>query len=214
MFIETRMVGAREIAAGLARVSRYIQTGSSTQIGRRLSREGLRVVVKLTPRQRNTQREGSTRRGFPPFHKQWRLIEQVQTENAYRAVIRNRAVETTEGLVALASVEFGAKAHTIAPRVASQLVWYQPSEQRMFQFRTSPRTGSTDPQLRVRDRFSRRQQDEGYVFAHVVQHPGMASFRMVQETKDHLGRLASVLLRQFAQEIRREFGQGFRIRIR
>lgn len=215
MIVEVRINGAQELAAGLSKVARRLSSGSSSQLGRKIAQEGLRVVERLTPRQHNTQRYHSTRRGFPPFAKQWRIIETRVSESRYEAIIRNKAADAPGGAGerALGALEFGARPHTIAPRNKDQLSWFQPGSTRKFQFRSSPRTRGFDPELKVKDFFSRSHQSEEYVFAFIVRHPGNRSFRMVRETTDHLNRLAGLLLAQFAQQIADDFGAGFTITI-
>lgn len=211
MIVSVRLKGAQEITRALQRVQRKID-GSTTHVGRAIGDEGLRIIGKLTPRQRQrTPRTGSTSRGFPPLHKQWELIERSTADAAYTAVIRNRATATPAGVAVLAALEFGARPHTIRPRRARALAWDQSPRATFFKFRAST---ALDPVgIDVTDVFRRERRRGGAVVTKVVNHPGHRSFRMVEQTRIQLEGVARASLAVFAAEIEREFGRGFTIRV-
>lgn len=215
-FIEVRMNGLNEVLKGLIRVSRMLSTGGADAVGRRLSREGMRIVERLTPRQRNTHRAPSTKRGYPPFHKQWELIERMARTSVYEALIRNKAAAggpTTQGFMALAAVERGARPHIIRPRNAQFLMWDQPRHFRLFVERESDSTRPLALQGTnlITDAFIRRTQERDVVMARQVRHPGHKGFRMVQETRTMLETIANRLLVDYAKQIQQVFGGGFTI---
>lgn len=129
--VEVDLKGLEETQAAVRRVARAISgSGSSTAIGRRFAREGQRVVSQLTPRQlnRNRLRPGElgpigTRRMKPAIWRGWQIVEKTSRANAYQAIIRNEASKNPQGLVILASLEFGADPHLIFPRNGKMLTW-------------------------------------------------------------------------------------------
>ncbi len=202
--ITTKLKGAEELIRSLDRVKRVISSGISGSVGHKLGVDGLRIVRKLTPRQRSRQfRTGRTSRGFQPFYKQWELIEQISTSNTYRAIIKNRATTSNRGRIALASIEFGARPHRI-PGVGASL----PYRLRWRQGGVSKFAGRTLLELGgdvIETRISRRSKSRD-VFAWSVNHPGNRSFHMVRDTKIQMSGVAEGLLIEFKQQIERTFG--------
>lgn len=198
--VDVQINGTKELSVSLGRLRKTISVGSSTAIGRPLTREGLRIVRKLTPRNRSgVSRTGSTRRNFPPFRGQWEPIEQESRTSAYKAIIRNKATATREGLIALASVEFGAKAHPITPHGKYPLRWRQSTGNR-YLGRSPLSLG--DEVLE----FSDDGRTSNNAIAWLVNHPGNAPFHMVQDTRVQMNRVANRLLINFQKKIERIFG--------
>lgn len=204
--------GAVRLEDSLRRVRSTITTGMSDAVGRRLALEGIDTVRRLTPR-RKTDRTDRNDPEYPyrsrgaPFRDQWRLYEQVATENAYEAIIRNTATNTREGLLALASVEFGARSHTISPRrPGGRLKWGQSGRFSKFAVRAPRLDDIYREDDNVREYRFRKRRRAGEVIVRSVTHPGHQDFHFVQDTKAHLNRLSYQLLVRFKAQIEREFG--------
>jgi hypothetical protein len=204
--IQTKIDGAAEIVRAMDAIEGAIDTAVSGSLGRRVGKEGVRIVKKLTPRQRSRSRTGSTKRGFPPLHSQWELIERVATGNKYEASIRNRAASNPEGLAILASLEFGAKAHDILPGGPYPLKWKDTSKTR-FVGRTSILDSGRVDEVRI------GRVPGAEVFARKVRHPGNAPFHMVADAREEMKLIADAVLINFQQEIERTFG-SLTIRVR
>ena len=206
--MEVKMHGAAELLVSLERVRRTISTGITSSVGRRLGTEGLRITRKLTPR-RSSRRillDHEAHRG-QPFWKQWQLVEQIATANAYRAIIRNKATKggyESPGFRALAAVEFGGRAHRIAPRGNYPLRWRQGRSRNKFVGRTLLEIGLGDRD--VMEGRSRAKQRSGDIFAWTVNHPGNHPFHMVRDTKLQMNRVSDQLILQFQKEIEAAFG--------
>lgn len=206
MIVTVKLNGAKDTILALERVHLSLVGGDVHRLGRRLTREALRVVRTLTPKQKNKLRAPSTKRGFPSFVSQWEAIEDAVTESVYTSQIRNRATLNNPGLIALASVEFGARPHRIPGSGLRLMSWDSPQVFSLFAYRASAQAkgiGGRD----VTDLTRRRRQEAGVVFAQSVNHPGTHGYRMVEETKKHIGNLADVLLRNFARQIAAEFNR-------
>lgn len=205
MIVTVKLVGARDTVLALERVHLSLVGGDVHRLGRSLTREALRVVRQLTPKQKNKVRSPYSKRGFIPFASQWDAVEDTVAESVYISQIRNQATLNTPGLIALASVEFGARPHRI-PIAGNRLMsWDSPAVVRLFDFRASSARGIGGRD--VTDLHHNRRQESGVVFTQHVQHPGTHGYRMVEETKKHIGNLADVLLRNFAQKIAAEFSK-------
>lgn len=213
--VVVRLRGAKEIQRGLNALSKSLRSGTSNALGRRLGREGVRLLGKLTPKNESgNERLGSTRRGFRPLSQQWELIEQVSKETQYVALIRNRASLTKEGVAVLASIEFGAKPHKIPAGGASlgyPLTWVQQDSIRLFIGRSTTR-GRNGREV-TRDTLEPASRDAGHIFAHTVNHPGNQPFRMVQQTRESLERLAQEFLTAYARDLMRLYGDGLKINV-
>lgn len=211
MPVIVRLRGTQELIAGLARMERSIKRGTSDVVGRRLVREGLRLLDRLTPQNANSAaRSGSTRRGHLPLRQQWEAIEQISRDTTYVATLRNRATLTREGQAVMASVESGAKPHIIQAKHAKYLFWIAQADQQFFLGRSvgKSKTGSEV----VRDTVDRAQ-GAGGSFLRLVHHPGMKPFHTVALARERLGRLADEVLRTYARQIEADFGHGFKIGI-
>lgn len=211
--IEWKMSGVQEIAKALPALERAIRTGSVRSVGRPLSAAALRIVKELTPRQVNTNRAKSTKRGFEPFKSQWDRQEQIIQDTVYKARIYNKAAKdgpTSAGFRALAAVEFGARPHDIrSTKSHGLLVWDQPGSFRYFLRRQSDSPGALIRSGRdeIVDRFDRQSQAAGVVRTRLARHPGMQSFRMVQETRTILQRISGTMLHRFKTQIEQQFGR-------
>jgi hypothetical protein len=209
VYVEQRFDGIVAVVAALERVQAAIISGTEHRLGRQLARESLDTVKRLTPRTKQRNRLLETKRGHRPLHSQWEVVEDLTTGTAYKAIVRNKARLTRDGLAVLASVEHGARPHAISPRSTLPrvaLAWRQPGAQHIFLGRQRRRGAITD-------RFQRRSGRGGMRYAAYVYHPGMQSFRMVSQTRRHTQLVAARALRVFAQEIRREFaGLGISVR--
>lgn len=214
MIVQVRMNGARELIRSLSAVEQVVGAGSVQSLGRRLTRETIRIVGHLTPRQKNTLRLGSTKRmpgGTPPLAKRWEAIEAVTTQFAYQSLVRNQASLTPEGAVILAALEFGARPHRMPTSGSRKMAWEQAGVFRLFRFRASADAlgGGRD----VTDVFDKRRQDERGVIASVVRHPGHRSFRMVEETTRQMAAVSDTMLQVFSRQIREAFFAGFQVSI-
>lgn len=209
--IEVRVINAKRLLVALVRLERAIKSGDSSAIGRKIAREGLSYIKRVTPTNKNSSgRLPGSRRGFPAFRDQWEVIEQLTIDTSYRGVIRNRALDSG-GEVALASIEFGARPHIIRPRQAGgMLKWHEPAGKRRFLGRRSDLANEIDRipgrPGRVVDVFDVDPSDERWVLAHRVRHPGNRPFRMVAETREHLRRVSTATLIQFKAKIEAIFG--------
>jgi len=213
--VQITMNGLQEALAGFTRVSAYLGRQRSDVIGRRLAREGLRIVKNLTPVQQSTNRLPSSKRGHPPFRDQWGIIERNARTSSYEAIIRNKATKggpSANGFKALASVEFGARPHVIRARAGKFMIW-RPSQQ-LFVTRDSDMTKPPSQRglNQIVDIFNSRG-NERIARARHVNHPGHKGFRMVQETRVVLNDMADRMLFTYAKQIARTFGQGFNITV-
>jgi hypothetical protein len=202
VIVETRMRGGEEILAGLRRVRRALEGGATANLGHRLTRETLRIVKQLTPRQRNTVRHPVwTKRGHEPIWKQWESVERRIHASHFEAVVRNRA-QDTEGMVILAALEAGAGPHSFGPTRPdrfARMFWLVNSSFRRFSGRSASPSGN------IEDTFERESNDPGVAVARRVNHPGHAGFHMVEETVKQMNRLKTLMMASFARQIERNF---------
>lgn len=210
--VEVRLRGNEELARGLAGVERIVRSGGgNARLGRFLARESLRIVKKLTPRQRSRNRAPSSRRGHPPLFKQWDIVEARIAGGTYRAKVTNAATRTRSGLAVLAALEFGAKRHPIPKTPFSdptkRMYWNQAGRVKLFERRSSPATRRRGPggSDEIRDVFRLEGRRRGIAIARQVDHPGNKGFRMVVETRRNVSRTARVAIRRYAQDIRTAF---------
>lgn len=204
MIVTVKLKGAQDTLLALERVRLALVGGDVQRLGRSITREAIRVVKKLTPVQKKAK--GIYGRPFPSFRSQWDYVEDSVSESVYVSQIRNRATLTNPGLIALASVEFGARPHRIPSSGLRLMAWDSPAVVDLFKFRASsqvPGIGGRD----VTDLHKRRRQSAETVYTQAVNHPGTHGFRMVEETKKHIGNMADVLLRNFARQIAAEFNR-------
>lgn len=204
--VRVKIRSGPELIRALDRVESAIKSGITGSVGRRLGMEGLRIVKQLTPRQKSRIRLKGTRRGHPAFFKQWRLIEIVANETAYKAIIQNKAINDPKGLIALASVEFGAVGHDIPKAPGrTKMRWRQESTSRRFMGRSSL-VGGGESVTEKTGIGKRAAEDIGDIRAWTVEHPGNEAFHMVKDTREQMGRLADSILSQFKTRIEAEFG--------
>lgn len=210
--VEVRLEGAQEAINALTRLEKAITGGAST-LGHRIAKEGERLVIKLTPRKRNTQRAAWSRRNKPPIYKQWDIAEKLSQRGMYQAVIFNIArTKQMGGIALLGALEFGAKGHDIPKPYPGLLCWLQPRSMQLFEGGRREgrvtRGGGT-----VSETFSRRSAKRGYVYTQHVKHPGHKPFRMVSRARRQLQVTAAIMLRAFGTELAQEYA-GLKVTVR
>jgi len=209
VYPEIRLDGAAELARSIDRVEKAIGRGTN-RLGQTIAKEGLRIVVKLTPRARNRSRAASSKRGHEALFKQWEIVETISRGSAYRAVIQNKARLDNNfqgGLGLMLALEFGARPHAIpAGGLLTMMSWLQPRQVQLFAGSSrsggSPRRGGGV----ITESFTRRRQKRMTVFTMKVKnHPGNRPFKMVSRARRQLQVTAGFMLRAFGKQLAAEY---------
>lgn len=185
------------------------------KVGNQISQFALNTLRALTPLQSNKYRREGTKRGFPAFAKQWQVNVVTSLQSAYESQIFSKAAppgtgDRDPGVIALASVEFGAKPHRM-PRTGTKLyVW---NERPMISRMRSAIVGGLRKELpggRASDlgtndivdiKFKLPRSGRALVFTKAINHPGSPPFMMVATTQ----KLVDDSLVQFSQRLLDEY---------
>lgn len=170
----------------------------ASSIGRSLTEQTLKTVVRYTPRAKYKHDAYSSRRGGRPIYADWgaQVLASVKNEQ-FRAIVSNAAADTDEGQIILKSIEGGAAAHNM-PRSGSRdkpYIFAANSSKLKFLGRSTTAEGI------VFDRILKRKTGGGLVKADEIKHPGHQAFRMVARTVAAMDHVAASIALRVAQQI-------------